>query len=94
MIEVDPLARLQQAQRVTVLLHKPMGYVSGQAEDGYQPASVLFSAANRWAEDQVPMRFHHILTAVANGEVDALTSKYIEQLDAAAREKERELLEV
>ena len=58
-IEVDPLARLQQAQRVTVLLHKPMGYVSGQAEDGYQPASVLFSAANRWTEDKVPMRFHH-----------------------------------
>lgn len=30
----------------------------------------------------------------ANGEVDTLTSKYIDQLDAAAREKERELLEV
>ena len=38
-ISVDPLASQQQAQRVTVLLHKPMGYVSGQAEDGYQPAS-------------------------------------------------------
>jgi 23S rRNA pseudouridine2604 synthase len=24
----------QQAQRVTILLHKPIGYVSGQAEDG------------------------------------------------------------
>ncbi len=58
-IEVDPLARQQQAQRVTVLLHKPMGYVSGQAEDGYQPASVLFAAANRWAEDAVPLKFHH-----------------------------------
>ena len=58
-ISVDPLARQQQAQRVTVLLHKPMGYVSGQAEDGYQPASVLFSAANRWSEDSVPLKWHH-----------------------------------
>jgi len=58
-IDIDPLARKQQAQRVTVLLHKPIGYVSGQAEDGYQPASVLVTANNRWAEDKAPMKFHH-----------------------------------
>ncbi len=58
-IEIDPLARQQQAQRVTVLIHKPMGYVSGQAEDGYEPAFVLVTAANRWAEDKVPLKFHH-----------------------------------
>ena len=58
-ITIDPLAHQQQAQRVTVLLHKPMGYVSGQAEDGYQPASVLFSAANRWSDDLVPLKWHH-----------------------------------
>jgi 23S rRNA pseudouridine2604 synthase len=37
-IEVDPRARAEQARRVTVLLHKPIGYVSGQAEDGHEPA--------------------------------------------------------
>jgi 23S rRNA pseudouridine2604 synthase len=58
-IDIDPLARKQQAQRVTVLLHKPMGFVSGQAEDGYQPAFVLVTAANRWAEDKMPLKFHH-----------------------------------
>ena len=58
-IDIDPLARTQQALRVTVLLHKPMGFVSGQAEDGYQPASVLFTAANRWAEDTLPLKWHH-----------------------------------
>ena len=58
-ITIDPLARQQQAQRVTVLLNKPIGYVSGQAEDGYQPASVLFTAANRWSDDQVPLKWHH-----------------------------------
>ena len=34
-------AKQAQAQRVTVLVNKPVGYVSGQAEDGYQPARVL-----------------------------------------------------
>ena len=59
LIEIDPLARTQQAQRVTVLLNKPIGYVSGQAEDGYQPAVVLVTAANRWAEDNLPLKLHH-----------------------------------
>ena len=51
-IEVDPAARGRQQQQVTVLLHKPIGFVSGQAEDGYQPASVLVTPANRWTEDR------------------------------------------
>ena len=58
-IAIDPLARTQQAQRVTVLLNKPIGHVSGQAEDGYPPAAALFIAANRWAEDPLALRFHH-----------------------------------
>jgi 23S rRNA pseudouridine2604 synthase len=36
--------------RVTMLLHKPVGYVSGQAEDGHEPAVVLVTPANRWRE--------------------------------------------
>jgi 23S rRNA pseudouridine2604 synthase len=58
-IEIDPAARQEQAQRVTVLLHKPMGYVSGQAEDGYAPAVSLVTAANRWRDDKLPLRFQH-----------------------------------
>jgi len=57
-IEIDPRARRVQARRVTVLLHKPMGYVSGQAEDGYTPAVALFTAANRWPADRSPTTFH------------------------------------
>ena len=57
-IDIDPAARAQQAQRVTILLHKPIGYVSGQAEDGYEPASVLVQPRNRWAEDKAPTKFH------------------------------------
>jgi len=57
-IEIDDAARTQQAHRVTILLHKPIGYVSGQAEDGYEPASVLVTQANHWAEDPSRERWH------------------------------------
>jgi 23S rRNA pseudouridine2604 synthase len=56
-IDVDPKARGQQREQVTILLHKPMGYVSGQAEDGYEPAVVLVQARNRWPGDTAPRRF-------------------------------------
>jgi 23S rRNA pseudouridine2604 synthase len=56
-IEIDPRARGQQREQVTILIHKPMGYVSGQAEDGYEPAVVLVQGRNRWREDRSPHRF-------------------------------------
>ena len=56
-IEIDPRARGQQREQVTILIHKPMGYVSGQAEDGYEPAVMLVQGPNRWREDRSPHRF-------------------------------------
>ena len=56
-IEVDPAASKHQSEQVTILLHKPVGYVSGQAEDGYQPAMVLIRPENRWAADPSPTTF-------------------------------------
>ncbi|MCC2632299.1 MAG: pseudouridine synthase Rsu [Ramlibacter sp.] len=56
-IEIDPRARGHQRDQVTVLIHKPVGYVSGQAEDGYEPAIVLVQGRNRWREDRSPHRF-------------------------------------
>ncbi|MCM0044852.1 MAG: rRNA pseudouridine synthase [Burkholderiaceae bacterium] len=56
-ITIEKQARDQQAKRVTVLLNKPMGYVSGQAEDGYQPAFTLVRSESRWAEDTSPLQF-------------------------------------
>ncbi len=47
-IDIDRRARSQQARRITVILNKPIGYVSGQAEDGYQPAAVLVTPENQW----------------------------------------------
>ncbi|MFZ9138803.1 MAG: pseudouridine synthase, partial [Hylemonella sp.] len=57
-IEVDRQAQQKQATQVTILLNKPVGYVSGQAEDGHQPAVVLVQAQNRWRDDRSPQRFN------------------------------------
>ncbi|MCJ0764758.1 pseudouridine synthase [Variovorax terrae] len=56
-IEVDPKAQGQQAAQVTVLLNKPMGYVSGQAEDGHEPAIVLINPRTHWRDDTSRQRF-------------------------------------
>ena len=56
-ITVDKAAEQKQQQQVTILLHKPMGYVSGQAEDGHQPAITLIQARNHWQGDLSRTRF-------------------------------------
>jgi 23S rRNA pseudouridine2604 synthase len=56
-IEVDRQGQQEQRERVTILLHKPVGFVSGQAEDGYQPAVTLVGARSRWQGDAAPLRF-------------------------------------
>lgn len=50
LVHVEQRAQQRQAAKVTILINKPIGYVSGQAEDGYEPASVLVTAASRWQE--------------------------------------------
>jgi 23S rRNA pseudouridine2604 synthase len=57
-IEVAKQAQGQQANQVTILLNKPMGIVSGQAEDGHQPAITLIQPQNRWAEDNARFFFN------------------------------------
>ncbi|TAG80015.1 MAG: rRNA pseudouridine synthase [Burkholderiales bacterium] len=56
-IEIDKSAMKEQGERVTVLINKPIGYVSGQAEDGYEPAVVLVKPEHRWNGDRSPVRF-------------------------------------
>ena len=43
---------------MTIILNKPLGYVSGQAEDGHEPARVLITPRNRWIDDPSPRRFN------------------------------------
>ena len=57
-IEIHKQAQGQQANQVTILLNKPIGIVSGQAEDGHLPAITLIQPQNRWADDNARFFFH------------------------------------
>jgi 23S rRNA pseudouridine2604 synthase len=71
-ITIDARARNAQAELVTVLVNKPVGYVSGQAEDGYQPARVLVTPERQWREDRSGIRFvaQHLRSLVPAGRLD------------------------
>ena len=56
-IEVERAASAQQDTQVTILMHKPVGYVSGQPEDGHESATVLINPRSRWTQDRTPIRF-------------------------------------
>lgn len=56
-ITLDRNVAAQQVSRVTILIHKPMAYVSGQAEDGYTPAVALINAMSRSQTDRSPLKF-------------------------------------
>lgn len=48
-IKLDPRANEWIAAQKTILLHKPIGYVSGQPEPGYTPAVTLITPENYFA---------------------------------------------
>jgi 23S rRNA pseudouridine2604 synthase len=61
-VEVLPQARHQQAGQVTILLHKPVGYVSGLPEDGHESAAVLIKPQSHWRDDRSGRRFEAVHT--------------------------------
>src|SRR5450755_1539520 len=71
-ITIDARARNAQAQLVTVLLNKPVGFVSGQAEDGHRPARVLVTPDRQWRDDTSGIRFlpQHLRSLVPAGRLD------------------------
>ena len=56
-ITLAKAAQARQQESVTILLNKPIGYVSGQAEQGYRPAVTLVSAQSHFKGDRSPLRF-------------------------------------
>ncbi len=71
-IRLDAEANAQQAERATILLHKPVGYVSGQPEPGYEPAVVLIRGETRWQGDRDARRFEraHLKGLAPAGRLD------------------------
>lgn len=56
-ITLAQAAQSRQEASVTILLNKPIGYVSAQPEKGYRPAIELITAELRYKEDRSPLRF-------------------------------------
>jgi 23S rRNA pseudouridine2604 synthase len=71
-ISIDKRATHEQADRVTILLNKPVGYVSGQAEDGHTPAITLITPDNHWTTDPSKQRFRreHLRSLAPAGRLD------------------------
>lgn len=56
-ITLSPEAQRDSHQKVTILLNKPVGFVSGTPEDGYRPAVSLITGRSRYHKDRSPLRF-------------------------------------
>ena len=56
-ITLAKAAQSRQDASVTILINKPIGYVSGQAEQGYRPAVTLVNAQSHFKGDRSPLRF-------------------------------------
>lgn len=65
-------AQITQDSRITIILNKPVGYVSGQAEHGYSPAATLITANNYYASSKSASRpsFQAIFGLAPAGRLD------------------------
>lgn len=71
-ITLHQAARKHQTERVTILLNKPVGYVSAQSEKGYRPAVSLIKAANLHRPKTSPRQFDpaHVRGLAPAGRLD------------------------
>ncbi len=77
-IELASAADDRQQARLTVLLHKPVGWVSGQAEDGHRPALDLITRDRLaapgwtpWGDDDWPRRWWQGLAPAGRLDLDS-----------------------
>ena len=64
-VELAPAAVAEQSGWATLLLHKPVGYVSGQPEDNHHPAVELLTADRRQAGTPGPVWTPEIFRGLA-----------------------------
>jgi 23S rRNA pseudouridine2604 synthase len=71
-ITIDARVDTALDQQVTILVHKPIGIVSGQAEDGYADAASLIQRENHFAGDQSGITFsqQHLQGLAPAGRLD------------------------
>ena len=69
-ITLDKSAQARQTARVTIILNKPVGYVSGQAEDGYRPAVTLVTPDRQYDKDKHTFNSSHLRGLAPAGRLD------------------------
>ena len=71
-ITLTAAAKKQQQARVTILIHKPIGFVSGQAEDNHRPAVTLVTAQTQYRSERDAPRFdpRHLIGLAPAGRLD------------------------
>lgn len=69
-ITLAPAAQAAQRQLVTILLNKPIGYVSAQPEPGYTPAITLLTANNQFGDRKQKLKPEHFKGLAVAGRLD------------------------
>jgi len=69
-IELLPRAQKELSERVTILLNKPVGYVSGQPEPPYEPAVRLIRPETEWQVKESGLRPQHFDGLAPAGRLD------------------------
>lgn len=69
-ISLARVARKQQASLVTIIMNKPIGYVSSQAEEGYLPAITLITPENQFEPRRLKFQPSHLRGLAVAGRLD------------------------
>ncbi len=71
-VTLDRAALFRQDHLVTILLNKPVGYVSGQPEPRYRPAASLIHGNSHFQADRSPLQFtvRHLKNLAPAGRLD------------------------
>lgn len=69
-VEILPRAQRMLDEKVTILINKPKGYVSSQAEDGYENAVSLVTRENQDPGDTKPFHPSHLRGLAPAGRLD------------------------
>ena len=69
-ITLAPQAVKKQKELITIVLNKPVGYVSAQPEPGYAPAIKLITVANQFGKEKKRLMPEHLKGLAVAGRLD------------------------
>jgi 23S rRNA pseudouridine2604 synthase len=69
-ITLAPQAVKKQKELITIILNKPIGYVSAQPEPGYAPATKLITVANQFGKGNKRLMPEHLKGLAVAGRLD------------------------